>query len=128
MNLIKHFAEHLEFCGLGVVSTRETDGNIFWGLMPDQPDYAICVFSADTGTPGSNLGARLQVMVRGTTTKQAYECSQEIVDALDDFDGFLHGDGPQVKIQVMNASEGRGADAKTRELYSSNFRVLYCDY
>ena len=128
MNLIKHIAEHLEFCGQGTVSTTEKAGDIFWGYMPDQPDHAVCVFSTDSGTPGSPTGARIEITVRAKSTKQAYEHSQAIADELDSFDGFLHGDGPDVKIEAMNTSQGLGADSKFRELYVSNFRVLYCDY
>jgi hypothetical protein len=52
--------------------------------------------------------------------------SQAVVDALHGFSGFLNGDGPFVVIELMNGSNGLGADAKQRELYSSNFTVKYC--
>ena len=128
MNLMQHFAEHMEFCGLGVLSTAEQEGNIFWGFMPDHPDFSICVYSSDTGVPGSESGARLQVLVRAKTTKQSYEKSQEIAETLLDFDGFLHGDGPQVEIETINASQGLGQDDKRREMFVSNYRVRYCNY
>lgn len=128
MNLIEQFARHIEFCGFGAVADKTTDGNIFWGIMPDTPDTAICVFSSDSGYGGSEDGARIQLMVRAKTTKDAYELSQTIVEELADFDGYLAGDGAHAQIQVLNASIGLGADAKKRELYSSNFLVYYCNF
>lgn len=128
MNLIEQFARHIEFCGLGQVSDKETDGNIFWGLMPDQPDNAIGVFSTDSGYGGSEDGARVQVIVRATTTKAAYEISQNIVEELAEFDGYLAGDGARARIEVVNASAGLGVDEKRRDMYSSNFLVHYCNF
>lgn len=127
MNFLEWFARHLEFCGLGTVSDKETDGNIFWGTMPDQPDKAICVFSSDTSYSGSPSGARIQVMVRAKTTREAYELSQSITDELAEFYGFLAGDGPTVSVEVLNSAQGLGAEAGgKRELYSSNYIVRYC--
>ena len=128
MNLIEQFARHIEFCGLGQVSDKETDGNIFWGLMPDQPDNAIGVFSTDRGSGGSEKGASVQVIVRATTTKAAYEISQNIVEELAEFDGYLAGDGARARIDVINASAGLGVDDKRRDMYSSNFLVHYCNF
>lgn len=128
MNLIELFARHIEFCGFGTVADRETDGNIFWGLMPDEPDTAICVFSTDSGYGGSEDGARIQVMVRAKTTREAYELSQAIAEELSEFDGYLAGDGANAHIRVLNASAGLGADTKKRELYSSNYLVHYCNF
>lgn len=128
MNLIEHVAEHLEFLGFGELPTTESDGSVFWGTMPETPDKAICIYSNDSATPGSASGARIQIMVRARETRTSYETSQAIADELDDFDGFLHGDGPHVYIEAMNVSQGLGTDAKRREMYASNFRVFYCDY
>lgn len=128
MNLLEQFAYNLEFLGLGTVANEEHDGNIHWGVMPDQPDLCVGVFSTDSGFGGSDDGARIQVMVRARSAKAAYELSQSIVKALVDFDGFLNGDGARASIDVINASAGLGADTKKREIYSSNFLVHYCDY
>lgn len=128
MNLLEQFARHIEFCGFGTVADRETDGNIFWGLMPDEPDDAVCVFSSDSGYGGSDDGARIQVIVRSKSTKKAYELSQAIAEELADFDGYLAGDGAKANIQVLNASAGVGADDKKRDMYSSNYLVYYCNY
>lgn len=110
------------------MSDAQSDGNIFWGMMPDAPDNCICVNSTDSGYGGSDSGARVQVIVRGKTTKYAYETSQAIAEELVDFDGYLGGDGAHASIEVLNASCGLGADSKKRELYSSNFLVHYCNF
>lgn len=128
MNLLEQFARHLEFLGFGTLSDAETEGDIFWAWMPDSPDNAIAVFSSDSAYAGSPEGARIQVLVRNKTAKGAYELSQEIAEELAEFDGYLAGDGAHVNVEVINASAGLGDDGKKRELYSSNFRVYYCDY
>ena len=128
MNLLEEFARHIEFLGFGTVSTNETAGNIFWAWMPDTPDDCVAVYSSDSAYAGSPNGARIQMLVRGRTAKSAYELSQAIVEELVDFTGYLAGDGAHVSIEVENASAGLGPDNKKRELFSSNFRVYYCDY
>lgn len=126
-NLLSQLASHLEFCGLGVVPTIDSDGDIFWGKMPDTPDDAVCLYSADTGLPGNDRGARIQIVNRAKTTKRAYERAVEIANELDEFNGFLHGDGPLVRITIENVAAGLGADKTMREMYSSNIRVYYCE-
>ena len=128
INLIDQIARHIEFLGHGVMADAETDGDIYWGKMPDMPDACVCVFSTDSQYGGSDKGARVQIFVRGRNSKEAYERSQAIADDLVEFDGFLAGDGAHVFITPINISEGLGADAKQRELYSSNYLVKYCDY
>jgi len=128
MNLLEQFARHLEFLGFGTLSTNEAAGDIFWGWMPDAPDNCITVYSSDSAYAGAPDGARLQVMVRNRTAKGAYELSQAIAEELAETTGYLAGDGAHVNIEVVNASAGLGPDNKKRELYSSNFRVYYCDY
>ena len=127
MNLLEQFARHIEFLGFGTVADDETKGDIFWGWTPDKPDNCITVFSTDSGYAGSPTGARIQMIVRGKVPKDAYTRSQAIVEALADFEGFLAGDGARASVTVMNASAGIGSDGKKREMYSSNFRVYYCD-
>lgn len=127
-NMLKHLAEHLEFEGFGRMNTASASGDIFWGVMPDAPDTCICVFSTDSGYAGSADGGRFQIVTRSPSIKTAYELSQSIAEALAEFTGFLHGDGPDVTIDVINASSQLGPDAKQREEVSSNFTVRYCDY
>lgn len=127
MNLLEQIARHIEFCGIGAANTDEAQGDIFWGLMPDSPDKCVCVFSTDSGYGGRDDGARVQIITRARSAKDAYQLSQAIVDELAEFDGFLAGDGARARIEVMNASAGLGSDGKKRELYSSNFRVYYCN-
>lgn len=126
MNLLEEFADHLEFLGIGVVAKADRDGDIYWGRMPDQPDDCICVFSSDSGSPGQDRPARIQVITRARVTRKAYEKSQEIAEAIDDETGYLHGDGSYVRIKSLNTSQGIGTDAKQREMYTSNYYVRYC--
>ena len=127
MNLIEQIAHHLAFCGFGTVATAESDGNIHWGRMPDAPDDCICVYSHDSAVPGAPQGARIQIMNRAISPRTAYETSVNIAKALDDFQGFLAGDGDMVTIDVVNSAAGLGGDTKKRELYSTNIRVFYCE-
>ena len=127
MNLLEELALHLEFCGFGVMADEERDGNIFWGRMPDSPDDCVCVFSSDSSVGGAGSPARFQIMNRAQETKAAYELSYNIAQELDDFHGFLCGDGRQVIIEIINAASGLGPDSKKREIYVTNIAVQYCD-
>lgn len=127
MNLLEEIARHLEFCGLGVVADETTDGDIHWARMPDAPDDCICVYSTDSGVGGPDSTARFQIMNRAKSTKKAYEVSYAIAQELDDYNGFLFGDGRSVKIEIINAASGLGPDTKKREVYVTNIAVKYCD-
>lgn len=127
MNLLEQFARHIEFLGHGTVADENTPGDIFWGWTPDSPSECVTVFSSDSAYAGAPNGARIQMIVRGNSPKSAYERSQAIVEDLVDFQGFLAGDGANVFVQVENSSTGIGSDQKKREMYSSNFRVFYCE-
>ena len=127
MNLLEELARHLEFCGFGIFADETTDGDICWARMPDAPDDCICVFSTDSGVGGPDSTARFQIMNRGHETKAAYELSYNIAQELDDFHGFLCGDGRQVIIEIVNAATGLGPDSKKREIYVTNIAVRYCD-
>lgn len=123
---MEEIALHLEFCGFGTFADEYTDGSIFWGRMPDDPDDCVCVFSTDSGVGGPDSVARFQIMNRAKTPRRAYELSYEIGQKLDDFDGYLNGDGRHAEIEVINAATGLGADTKKRELYVTNIQVKYC--
>lgn len=127
MNLLEEIAAHLEFCGFGTVATEEADGNITWGRMPDKPDDCITIYSNNTASAGDVDGARIQIMNRARNTKVAYETSVAIAQELDDFNGFLAGDGSMVRIEIVNSATGLGPDVLKRELYSTNLRVYYCN-
>lgn len=127
MNILEELAEHLAFCGFGSTATAEEDGDICWGRMPDEPDDCTCIFSSDTGTGGPDSPGRFQIMTRARSTRKAYELSCAIGEELDGFHGFLHGDGRQTIIEVVNAGTGMGADTKKREVYVTNIRVKYCN-
>lgn len=127
MNLLEEIARHLEFCGFGTVADETTDGDIHWGRMPDAPDDCICVYSTDSGVGGPDSTARFQIMNRAKSTKKAYEVSYDVAKELDDYNGFLCGDGRSVKIEIINAASGLGPDTKKREVYVTNIAVKYCD-
>ena len=119
VNLLKEVACHLEFCGLGRV-----DGDIFWGRMPDGPEDCVGVFAANGGLPGAETAARVQILARARETGGAYARACRIAEALDGFNGFLHGGGAAAKIEAAGAS-GRGEDEKKREMYMVEIRVKY---
>lgn len=127
MNLLEQIARHIESLGHGTVADETNPGNIFYGRMPDVPDSCICVFSNDSGIGGTDHPARIQVYVRGNQPRHVYEWSQAIANDLDQFEGYLAGDGASVSFNTINASVGLGEDGKKRQLYSSNFEVFYCD-
>ena len=127
MNILEELALHLEWCGFGTAATAESDGDIHWARMPDQPDDCICVFSTDSGVGGPDSSARFQIMTRSRSTRTAYETSYRIAQELDDFDGFLYGEGRMAQIEVINAATGLGADTLKREVYVTNIRVKYCN-
>lgn len=122
MNIASQLAKHLEFEGFGIL-----DKTLFWGWMPDAPDTAVCVYSSDSGIPGTERYARLQIITRAAAPKAAFELSQDIAEALDEYNGYLAGDGCKAIINIINASTGLGDDALRRSLYSTNITVLYCD-
>lgn len=126
MNIMEELARHLEFCGFGTFADEDHDGDIHWGRMPDAPDDCVCVFSTDSGVGGTDSTARFQIMNRACETKTAYELSYAIAQELEDYNGFLNGDGRQVIIEVINAATGLGPDSKKREVYVTNIAVKYC--
>lgn len=130
MNFIEQIADHLEFLGIGIKATDEHEGNIHWGNMPDKPDLCACVFSTDTSYPGSEKGARIQISTRGEVGnwRDPYELACRITEALVDYEGFLSGDGPDARFDVVNSAQGMGIDDSGRHVYTSNYIVYYCDY
>lgn len=127
MNLLEDIAAHLEACGFGTVASAEAEGDIHWARMPDSPDDCICVFSTDSGVGGADSRARIQIMNRAKNTRKAYETSCAIAEELDDYSGFLHGDGREVTIEVINSGYGLGPDTKKRDVYVTNIAVRYCE-
>ena len=129
MNLLEHIGDHLDFAGLGILNTDKSAGNIYWGRMPDAPDEALAVMAVNSGVPGSAEGARIQIFTRGKAgdVRTPYEWALHISDALHEFRGFLHGDGPRAEITVMKGAEGEGIDSSGRHYVVLTLRVRYCD-
>ena len=90
-------------------------------------DTVTCVFSTDSGVGGPDSTARFQIMNRAKSTRTAYEVSYAIAQELDDYSGFLNGDGHDVHIEIINAATGLGPDTKKREVYVTNIAVKYCN-
>jgi len=126
MNLIEQIARQLELFGFGTAADNETDGNIHWGRMPDKPDNCICVYSTNAAVPGDKDGARIQIMNRAKSPREAFETSANIAAELDGWRGFLGGDGSEAFITITNSAQGLGPDTMMREIYVSNIRVTYC--
>lgn len=121
-------ADHIAFLGFGRVPGKDGDGEIFYGTMPDLPDRAICVYATDAGYPGSRQGARLQILVRGKTDRDAFRTCQDLSFALSDWEGFLAGGLSRAQVDQVSGARGLGSDEKGRKLYCLNIRVLYCEY
>ena len=130
MNILESVCDHLDFLGLGIMNTDEAEGNLFWGILPDSPDRALAVMSTDSAYGGSAAGARIQIFTRGPVgeIRVPYEWAVDVCHALEGFHGFLHGDGPYVRIEPVSIAQGAGADTSGRYLYVSNYRIFYCDY
>ena len=124
--ILEDMTRHLAFLGLGTIPDMINDGDLFYGLMPEKPDQAVCLMASDAAMPGAQEGARLQLIVRALTVREATQRMQWILDRLDGFDGFLAGDGPKALIRVESGAHGLGVDDKRRPLYSANLRVWYC--
>jgi hypothetical protein len=127
VGILSQIAAHMEWVGLGFVSTDTVVGNIFVGVMPGMPDTCITVYATDAAYPGAEDGARIQIVVRGPNTSVAFPIAQNIVEELVDYNGFLSGDGYRATIELINGAAGIGADERARELYSINLRVYYCE-
>jgi len=130
MNILEELCSHLDFLNLGFMNTDEEEGNLFWGILPEMPDRALSVMSTDSAYGGSAEGARLQIFTRGMPgdVRTPYEWALDVCRQLENFHGFLHGDGPYVRIEAVSVAQGCGTDTRGRHLYVSNYRVFYCDY
>ena len=124
--ILEDMTKHLAFLGLGTIADEHQDGDLFYGLMPESPDAAVCFMASDAAMPGASQGARLQLIIRDMTVRTAVRRIQKILDALDGFDGYLAGSGPRAIIQVESGAHGLGVDDRRRPMYSANLRVWYC--
>ncbi|MBR1710597.1 MAG: hypothetical protein IJ719_17530 [Clostridia bacterium] len=134
MNLLEHIADHLDFEGLGILNTDEQEGDIFWGILPEDlpanAERSISVMSTDSSYGGSPSGARIQIFTRGGIgdVRTSYELACEITRVLEGFNGYLHGDGPHVRVEVLSSAQGSGLDTSGRHYYVSNYKFYYCDF
>ncbi len=124
MNLLEEWARHLAFLGFGTVAGPEEDGCIFYGRLPEREGLTVCVMAADAGSPGSP--ARLQVMVRADSDREAFETCDRIARETDGFEGYLMGWGRRASVRVLNGAHGLGADARRRALYACSLQVRCC--
>ena len=98
---------------------------VFYGRMPEKDGLTICVMASDAGTPGSR-GARVEIMVRAESDREAFETCDRIARETDGFEGYLMGWGDRASIRVLNGAHGLGADARRRALYACSLQVRYC--
>lgn len=127
MNLLEHIVDHLDFLGLGAANTDSQPGNLFWGQMPDQPDRALSVLSVNSSGYAQD-GIRIQIFTRGPVgdARVPYEWACALDEAIGCFAGFLHGDGPYVRLETLSCAEGCGMDTRGRHLYVSQYRLYRC--
>ena len=125
MNLLEEVARHLTALGFGETADRDTDGCIFYCRMPERDGLTVCVMAADAGTPGSR-GARVEILVRADSDREAFETCDRIARETDGFEGYLMGWGDRASIRVASGAHGLGADARRRALYACNLQIRYC--
>lgn len=122
MNIAWLMARHLEFLGFGTL-----DKDLFWGWTPDKPNTAVCIYCHDAGAPGGDRPARLQIITRAPSPAASFDLSERIAESLDEYSGYLAGDGCNANVYVVNSSVGIGDDNLHRSVYSTNITVSYCD-
>ena len=125
MNILEECTAHLAALGFGTVSSREEDGNIFYGRLPERDGLTVCVMAADAGAPGRD--ARLEIVVRAASDREAFEVCDRIARAMDGFEGYLMGWGSRASVRLLNGAHGLGADARQRALYACNLTVRFCE-
>lgn len=128
--LLGDLAEYLEAQGIG---TRAT--NLFYGLLPEDPDALVTMYEYP-GLPNEpNLGQatvnlefpRVQVITRGV--KDDYDTprqkAQDVVTALTRIaNAAIVSGGVQYKaVMALNAPAFYRRDANFRVLFTTNFQV-----
>lgn len=128
MHLIAQLARQLAESGHGTWPEAGRQGDVFYGMMPPKPDACLCVYAVDASVPGSENGARVQIVLRGPpgVTDPPLTLGMAVAEELDGWKGFLCGDGHYVKIAVENGPADIGPDENSRQMYSVNLRVRYC--
>ena len=124
--ILEEDTRHLASLGLGRIPDEIAEGDLYYARRPETPDEAGGILPTDASMPGSGQGARLQLIVRARTVRDATLRMQGMLDALDGFEGFLSGSGSYARIRVDNGVHGLGTDDRRRVLYSANLRVWYC--
>ena len=102
--------------------------NFSQGLMPPAPDRCIVVFAIDLN-PNRDGGVRVQLRIRGDgSPSMALGDAEKAASLLDDFEGLLSAEGNYInRITVENGPAHLGADQNSRQEYSINLMVYYCD-
>ena len=104
------------------------DVNCSQGMMPGTPDRCIVVFATDLNK-NRDGGVRVQLRIRGDPSpSMALGDAEQAASSLDDFEGLLTTEGNYVnRITVVNGPNHLGADQNSRQEYSINLMVYYCD-
>lgn len=124
MNLLEEMAWHLAFLGFGEVATRERDGNIFFGRLPEHEGLTVAVLAGDGGGPGRP--AQLEIAVRAASDRAAFEACQGVAEACGEFDGYLMGDGRRASLRLKSGAHGLGADERRRPVYACALEARVC--
>jgi hypothetical protein len=106
--MLKEICAYLQSQGAGTLET-----NLFWGLMPDQPDNCIALFEYAGSPPDLHWNGEypgLQVRVRDTSYAAARTKIGEIMTALHGlYEQTLgSGDGDEAGNGNGNGDEGNG--------------------
>lgn len=121
MNLLEEVARHLEFEGLGRTGEK---CDLFYGVMPPEPDICLSVLALDLGAPGRE--GRIQILLRDLNPRALMERSEELVRRLDGFEGYLGGCLSLASLSLLSGPRGMGSDERRRCLCAVHFRILRC--
>ncbi len=101
--------------------------NISQGAMPPMPDRCVTVFGTDLNS-SSTSGMRVQILVRGDSSPtMALDDAETVAELLDEFEGLLTADGNYInRIRIENGPAHIGADENSRQEYTINLRVWFC--
>jgi len=128
--LIEEVARYLSQQGIGTFDPEGLGGDIFLGVLPNQPDEAIALYPTGGQGANSKLGYDLptfQILVRGDQDiRTGYAIAQMIYNTLHGFRSKTFVPGGQWIVSCLglqSAPVHLGPDANRRHEFSLNFIV-----
>lgn len=128
--LLNEVAEYLHQQDVGFFDPQGLKGNIFIGVLPDQPETCMALYPTGGQQANSKLGYDMptfQIITRGSMDmRKGYELSQKAYDALH---GFRQGEfipSGQWIVSCLGLQSGPihlGPDSKGRHEFSLNYVV-----